>query len=116
MTLARVSPAFDLIGDAAVTHREDLKATRVGHDRTLPSHKAVQAAKLAHELGPRREEQVKRVREDQFVAERFDVPRLERLDGALCRERDECRRAHIAVGEVERASARQRAAWRGSGP
>ena len=48
---------------------------------------------------------MERVAEDQLVAEGFDVPRLERPHRPLGRQRHECRRANLAVREVERARA-----------
>ena len=44
------APALDLVGDAAVAHREHLKAARVGDDRAVPAHELVQAAHLGHQL------------------------------------------------------------------
>src|SRR5438270_349598 len=38
------APALDLVGHRAVSHREDLKAARVGDDRTLPAHELIQPA------------------------------------------------------------------------
>ena len=83
--------ALDLVGDAAVAHREDLKAPGVGDDRPLPAHEPVQAAELGHQLRSRGQEQVEGVAEHHLVAERLDVARLERLDGAPRGQRHERR-------------------------
>src|SRR5262249_13442205 len=56
-------------------------------------------------LGPGREHQVKRVAQDHLVAERGDLARLERLHGALGRQRHERGGANVAVGQVKRARA-----------
>ena len=100
----RTPPPLDLVGHAPVPHGEDLEPTRVGDDRPLPAHEPVQAAHLGDQLGTRGEQQVKRIPENQLVAERGDVAGLERLDRALGRQWHERRRAHLAVGQVQRAA------------
>ena len=69
---------------------------------------SLQPAELGDQLGAGREEQVEGVAEDQLVAERGDVARLERLDRAPGRQRHERRRLHLAVRELERPRARER--------
>ena len=86
--------ALDLVGDAAVAHREDLKAARVGDDRARPAHELVEPAELGDELGAGREQQVEGVAEHHLVAERGDVTGLERLHRAPGGQRDERRRGH----------------------
>ncbi len=95
--------SLDLVGDVAVAHREDLKATGVGDDRVLPAHEAIQAAELGDQLGARGEEEMERVAEHHLVAERAQVAGLERLDRATGRQRDERGRLHVAVGEAQGA-------------
>ena len=59
---------------------------------------------------PGLEEQVERVPEHHVEAERPHVGRLEAAHDALGRQRDEGRRAHLAVREAQRAGARGAAA------
>ena len=101
--------ALDLVRDGAVAHREDLEAAGVGDDRAVPALEAVQAAELADQLVAGREEQVERVPEHHVVAEVGGLADLERLDDGLGGERDERRRADLAVGEPQRAGAGARA-------
>ena len=58
------------------------------------------------------EEQVERVAEHHVVAERGDLGGLEALDGRLRRQRDERRRADLAVRGAQDAGARPRAGSR----
>ena len=98
--------ALDLVRDGPVAHREHLEAAGVGDHRAVPAHEAVDAAEALHQLGPRGEEEVERVRQHHVVAERRRLLHLERLDDGLGGEGDERRRAHVAVGEVQGAGAR----------
>ena len=107
--------ALDLVGDRAVAHAEDLKAAGVGDDRRAPAHELVQAAEVLDELGARVEEEVKRVAEHHVVAERGDLARLEPLDGPLCRQRHERRRADLAVGGAQDPGARAASRGRDEG-
>ena len=96
------TPALDLVGDSAVTHREHLKPAGVGDDRPRPAHHLVETAELGDQLGARGQKQVKRVPQDHLVPKLGHVPRLQRLDRAARRQRDERRRLDVAVSEVER--------------
>jgi serine/threonine-protein kinase len=107
--------ALDLVGDRAVAHREDLEAAGVGDDRPLPAHELVEAAELADQLVPGREEEVERVAEHHVVAELGGLGDLERLDHGLGGQRDEGGRADLAVGEPQRAAAGARRRRRGGG-
>ncbi len=100
--------ALDLVGDGAMAHREDLEAAGVGDDRAVPGLEAVQAPELADQLVAGRQEQVERVPEHHVVAQLGGLAHLERLDDGLGRERHERGRAHLAVGELQRAGAGQR--------
>ena len=113
--------ALDLVGDRPVAHREDLEAAGVGDHRLVPAHEAVDAAEALDQLRPRREEQVERVREHHVVAEVAGLGDLERLDDRLRGERDERRRADLAVVEARacrcgRASRGRACGWRTRAP
>ena len=108
VALAAAAP-LDLVGDAAVAHREDLEPARVSDDGAVPAHELVQPAELGDQLVAGVEEQVERVGEDHVVAQLGDLARLEALHGRLGRQRDEGRRAHLAVGRGERPGAGARA-------
>ena len=105
--------ALDLVGHRAVAHREHLEAAGVGDHRAVPAHEPVQAALTGDQLVPRREEEVERVAEHHVEAELGGLAHLERLDDGLGGERDERRRAHVAVSEAQRARAGARAGVRG---
>ncbi len=94
--------ALDLVGHGAVPHREHLEPARVGDDRPVPAHEAVQPAELADQLVAGRQEQVERVPQHHVVAEVAGLADLQRLDDGLGRERDERGRADLAVGQLER--------------
>ena len=65
----------------------------------------MQAAEPLDQLVAGREEQVERVAEHHVEAELGGLAHLERLDHALGGERDERGRAHLAVGQRQRAGA-----------
>jgi len=100
-----VAAALDLVGDAAVAHREDLEAARVGDDRTVPAHELMQAAELTHVLVSGRDEEVEGVAEHHVVAERRDLAGQQATDRRVRRERHERRRAHVAVRAMQDARA-----------
>ena len=79
-----------------------------------PAHELVQAAEPGDQLVAGVEEQVERVAEHHVVAERGDLGGQQALDRRLRRERDERRRADVAVRGVQdaRAGARARIAGR----
>ena len=97
--------ALDLVGDGAVSHREDLEPAGVGDDRLVPLLELVQPAEALDELLAGRQEQMERVPEHHVVAEGGGLADFERLDDGLGRERDEGRGPDLAVGELERAGA-----------
>ena len=101
--------ALDLVGDAAVAHREDLEAAGVGDDRPVPAHELVQAAEAGDELVAGVEEQVEGVAQHHVVAQGGDLAGLEALDRGLGGERDEGGRADVAVGGAQDAGPRARA-------
>jgi hypothetical protein len=92
-----------------VPHREDLEAARVGDHGSVPAHEAAHPAEALDQLGPRREEEVERVRENHLEAELRGLGDLERLHDRLGRERHERRRVHLAMREAQRAGAGARA-------
>ena len=97
-----LAPApLDLIGHRAVGEREDLEASGVGDDRTLPAHEPVQAAQRRDALSTRREHQMERVPEDHLVAEAGHLGSGQGPNAAARRERNERRRAHHAPGRME---------------
>ena len=115
---ARVGPVVDGAerdpvvverGDG-VAQREHLEATRVRQDRATPPREGVEAAELLHEVLPRPEVQVVRVREDDVGAERPHLVRVQGLDGALRADGHERGRADLAVSR--RDDARPRGAVR----
>ena len=103
---ALVAAALDLLGYGPVTHREDLVAARIGDDRALPAHELVQPAQLGDQVGAGLDEQVERVAQHHVVAELGHLGGVQRLDGRRRRERDEGRRANVAVRRVDQACTR----------
>jgi hypothetical protein len=86
--------------------REHLEAARVGEDRAVPRHEAVQPAELPHQLVGRPQVQVVGVGEDHLRPERAKlrgVERLHRGEGAHGHERG---RLHRAVRRGEGAGPR----------
>src|SRR3712207_4315697 len=107
--LAIAPAALDLIGHRAVAHREDLEAAGVGDHRAVPAHEAVDAAERPNEIVTGREEQVERVPQHHVEAQLGGLADLERLDDGLRRQRDEGRRADLAVGQAKDPGASSRA-------
>ncbi len=101
--------ALDLVRHGAVAHAEDLEAAGVGDDRPVPAHEVVQAAEPGDQLVAGVQEEVVRVAEDDVVAERGDLGGQQALDRRLRGERDEMRRADVAVRRVQDAGAGARA-------
>ena len=91
--------------EQGVAQREHLEAARVGEDRAVPAHEAVQAAELAHDLLARPQVQVVGVAEHDLRAEARELERVERLDRALRADGHEDRRADRAVRRLERGGA-----------
>ena len=75
-----------------VAEREDLEAARVGEDRPVPRHEAMQAAELGDQRVAGPEMQVVRVAEHDLRAERQHLVRVEGLDGPLRADGHEGRR------------------------
>ena len=71
----------------------------------VPAHELVQAAHPLDLLVPGLDEEVEGVAEHHLVAERGDLVRLERLHRRGRGERDERRRAHVAVRRTKNARA-----------
>ena len=86
---------------------EHLEAARVGQDRTVPAHEAVQPAVLGDHLEPGAQPQVEGVAEDDLRARGGELLGRHRLDRAVGADRHEGRRVDPAVRELERAAARR---------
>ncbi len=89
-----------------VLQREDLVAARVGEDRPVPAHEAVQAAELGDHVLARAEVQVVRVAEEDRSADRAQLVGVDGLDGRLGADGHEGRRLDLAVRRVQHARAR----------
>ena len=100
---AHRAAALDLVGHRAVAHAEHLEPAGVGDDRPVPAHEGVQPAEARDQLVARIEEQVERVPQHHVVAERRDLGGEQALDGRLRGQRDEGRRADLAVGRAQDA-------------
>ena len=101
---ALAAASLHLVRHSPVRQGEDLEATRVGDQRALPAHEAVQPAGGRDPLGARRDEQVVGVAEDQLVAQPGHLARLEPAHGPFRRQRDEGRRADRSVRGVQHTS------------
>ena len=95
-----------LLYGAQPGEREDLKASRVGEDRTIPVHELVQPAQLAYQLVARTQVQVIRVGEDHLRVHRAQVVGVQRLHGGERADRHECGRLDDAVRRDEASGAR----------
>jgi hypothetical protein len=96
------------LADAVVDRspeREDLEAARVGHDRAVPPHEAVDAAVGRHPLGAGPEVEVVGVGEEHLGAALGHPLRIDALDGGLRPHPDEGGRLDGAVGGAEAAAA-----------
>ena len=80
--------------------REDLEAARVGEDRARPADHLVQAAVGGDDLEPGAQPQVVGVAEDDARADRFELARGHRLDGAVGADGHEDGRRDLAVREA----------------
>ena len=78
-----------------------LEAARVGEDRPLPAHEAVQAAVRGDHLEARAQPQVEGVAEHDLRADLDELRGRHRLDRAVGADRHEHRRLDGAVGERE---------------
>ena len=96
---------LDLIRNRAMTHREDLKATRVGDDWPLPAHEGADAAKPLDQLRAGVEQQVEGVAQHHLIPQRGNLLGQQAFDGGLRRERHERGRAHVAPVGVQRRGA-----------
>ncbi len=84
--------AHALFGDLRLLGQgEYLEAAAIGQDRSVPTHKRVQAPRQVDELWTGPEHQVIGIRQDDLRAETFDLGRMERLDGGLRSDRHEDR-------------------------
>ena len=94
-----------LIHAAEPLEREHLEASRVGEQRTVPAHEAVQPPELLHDVLPRTHVQVVGVREDHGCAGGAEVVGREGAHRALRADRHEERRLDRPVGQGEGAGA-----------
>jgi hypothetical protein len=85
---------------------EDLEPARVGEQRPVPPHEAVQAAEPGDDVLPGADVEVVGVREHEVGPDGFQVRGRERAHGALRADGHEARGRHRAVGEGEAAGAR----------
>src|SRR5213078_231548 len=94
-----------VVHPAEPLEREHLKATRIGEERTIPAHEAMQGPELLDDLLAGPHVQVVAIREHQRRADAAEVVRGERPDGPLSPDRHEHGRLDRAVGEGEGAGA-----------
>ena len=96
-----------LLGEAAQrTEAEHLEAARIGQQRRIPSHEAVQAAVLLDHVDPRAQPQVESVAEDDLGAGRGHLLGRHRFHTAVGAHRHERRGVDAAVRQLEHAAAR----------
>ena len=98
--------AFVVDGGDRVAEREDLVAARVGQDRAVPAHEAMEPAELGDQLVAGPEEEVVGVAENDVRADRPHLVGVERLDRRLRPDRHEGRGRNVAVRRAEDAGAR----------
>ena len=95
------------LGDLAQrTEAEDLEAARVGEDRAVPAHEAMQAAVLLDHLEPGTQPEMERIAEHDLRADGSQLMRRHRLDRAVSAHRHECRRVDASMRELEHAASR----------
>ena len=85
--------------------REHLKSARVGEDRTIPPHEAMQSAEIANQLVARTQMQMIRVAENHLRAELAQIDGIERLHRRQRADRHERRRVDDAVRRRETTGA-----------
>ena len=89
---------------------EHLEAARIGENRPLPAHEAVQPAVRRDDVDARAQPQVKRVAQDDLRADVEQFVGRHRLDRAVGADRHEDRRVDDAVRQRQSAAARRAAA------
>ena len=90
---------------ARVGEAEDLEAARVGQDRPLPAHEAVQPAVRRHDVGTGAKREVIRVGEHELGTQSLERRRRDSLDRALGAHGHEAGREHLAVRRAQSAGA-----------
>ena len=98
-----------VVDRALIAEAEDLVAARVGQDRPVPAHEAVQAAELRDDLLARAQVQVVGVGEHHLGAERAQRRRRDAAHRRARADGHEGRRLHLAVGRLEDPGAGARA-------
>ena len=91
---------------APVREREHLETARIGEDRAVPRHEAVQAAVRLDHLEPRAQEQVEGVAEHHFRAEVSQLPGQHALHRTVGADRHERRRLDRSTREGHAATPR----------
>ena len=86
--------------------REDLEAARVGQDRFVPAHKAVEAAELFEDFHARAQPQMESVAQTDLRADIQQLVRAHRLDRAVSAHRHEDRGFDDAVRQMHTPPAR----------
>ena len=104
-----------LVDDPQIAERHDLVSARVGQDRPVPGHEAVQPAKPLDALVAGAQVQVVRVGEDDRGAGRRDLVGIERLDRRVRADRHELRRLDDAVRQFQPPGPGARRSVRGCG-
>jgi len=94
-----------VVNPAESLEREHLEATRIGEQRTIPTHEAMQGSELLDHLLAGPHMQVVGIREHQRRARVTEIVGRERPHRALSSDRHEHGRLDRAVGEGKRAGA-----------
>ena len=102
--LRNVTPSSSIA--LQVAERDDLEAARVGEDRPVPAHEAVEAAEPRDPLVARTQVEVVGVGQDDRRAGVLEVVGVEGLDGGVRADRHEGRRLHDPVGQLQAPEAR----------
>ena len=90
---------------ADLREAEDLEATGVGQNGATPSHEAMEAAEITHDVGAGAQQQVVGIAEHDLRAGGVEVLGRERLDGRLRADRHEDGCIDDAMGGRETAAA-----------
>ena len=92
---------------AQLTKAKHLETARVGQNRAIPVHEAMQPTVRGNDIKPRAKPKMKRIAEDDLTAHAFELVRRHRLDGTVGTHGHEHRRLHHTVIERHYAAARR---------
>jgi hypothetical protein len=86
-----------IVDPGSIGETEDLEATRIGQDRSVPGHEPMQATQARDTLGGRAQAEVVRVAQDHLGARRPQIGRRQRLHRRLRPNRHELGRVNRPV-------------------